>query len=134
MEQAGGGGHVLALGREGSASEERIIRRANGRKVLLKGGQGENSDGGAVPSVNTTIVDGGSILGAETDFQGNGFGGARNLRGKSGVDLRFAEVFAEHFGLRFDVLRESDAGAEGFFHGTDAGGESVFYILLNAKT
>src|SRR6266852_2533875 len=102
--------------------------------MFFHGGEGKNSDGGAAASVDAVVVDGLAVLGAVADFEGDGFGRAGDGWGESGVNFGFAEVFAEHLGLRFDVLWESDAGAEGFLHRADVTGEGVLYILLNAKT
>jgi hypothetical protein len=119
---------------KGDGGEDGIVDGAEGGEIIFHCGQGEDADQGAAAGVDAMIVNGLAVFGAVADFEGNCLGGAGDGWGEGGIDFGFAEVFAEHLGLRFDVLAESDAGAEGFFHGTDAGGEGVFYILLNAKT
>jgi len=113
----------LVLAGEGDGGEDGIVDGADEGEIFFQGGEGEDADHGAAACVDAVIVDGLAILGAVADFEGDGFDGAGDGWGKRGVDFGFAEVFAEHFGLRFDVLRQSDAGAEWFFHGADAGGE-----------
>src|SRR6266567_427878 len=79
------------------------------------------------------IVDGRAFLRAVAHFQSDRFDGAGDRWRKGGVDLWLPQVFAEHFGLRFDVLLEGDAGAKGLFHRTNAAGKSVLRVQLNAQ-
>src|SRR5438034_9388021 len=79
------------------------------------------------------IVDGRAFLGAVAHFQGDRFGSTGNGGGERGVNLRLPQVFAEHFGLRFDVLLQRNAGAEGLFHRANAAGKSILRVQLNAQ-
>ena len=124
----------LVLAGEGDGGKDGIVNGAEGGEIFFHGGEGKDADGGAAAGVDAVVVDGLALLRAVAYFESDGFGGAGNGWGEGGVDFGFAEVFAEHFGLCFDVLGESDAGAEGFFHRADVAGEGVLYILLNAKT
>src|SRR6266567_6646633 len=79
------------------------------------------------------IIDGRAFLGAVAHLQGDRFGSAGNARGERGVNLRPPQVFAEHFGLCFDVLLEGNAGTEALFHRTNAAGKSVLRVQLDAQ-
>src|SRR6266487_6967489 len=79
------------------------------------------------------IVDGRAFLGAVAHFQGDRFDGAGDRWRKGGVDLWLSQVFAEHLGLRFDVLLEGNAGTEGLFHRANAAGKSVLRVQLDAQ-
>src|SRR2546425_192612 len=80
------------------------------------------------------IVDGRAFLGAVAHFQGDRFGSTGNGGGGRGVDLWLSQVFAEHFGLRFNVLLGRNSRPEGLFHRTNAAGKSVLRVQLNAQT
>jgi len=128
------GGVGLVLAGEGDGGEDGIVGGADGREIFFQSGKGEDADGGAAAGVDALEVDGRAVLGAVADFEGDGFGGAGNGWREGGIDFWFAEIFAEHLGLRLDILGESNAGAKRLFHRADVAGEGVLYILLNAKT
>ena len=128
------GDQGLVLGGEGDGGEHGIVDGADGREIFFHGSEGQDADHGAVAGVDAVVVDGLAVLGAVANFECYGFGGAGDGWGERGVDFGLTQVFAEHFGLGFDVLGESDAGTEAFFHRADVAREGIFYILLNAKT
>ena len=101
----------LVLGGEGDGGEDGIVDGADGGEIFFQGGEGEYADHDATASVDTVVIDELAVLGAVADFKGNSFGGAGDGWRECGVDFGFAEVFAEHFGLGFDVLGKGDAGA-----------------------
>src|SRR5260370_1474584 len=75
---------------EGDGGEGGVVDGEEGGEIVFEGGEGEDADGGAAAGVDAMIVNGLAVLGAVADFEGDGFGGAGDCRGKGGVDFRFA--------------------------------------------